>query len=188
MSFPRATVTHAELVNATKDGTIAVRLVGEPVALKYPKQGGPVGLINFQFNGKAYQYSIENPAIWQSLHKHDGHMVELFAAGAREEATLEIKDVAAPAAQLPPRRAPTPHDDAGPATPPAESTPKPFGRFSSMTYGRTINLGNYENFRLEMTVDINEQDDQGAAFATLVKTVDAKCATIRKTKEPSAPI
>lgn len=51
-----------------------------------------------------------------------------------------------------------------------------------MSYGRTVNLGNFESFRLDMTVEITAEDDPGTAFTTLIQTVDAKCDALKAKK------
>lgn len=56
-------------------------------------------------------------------------------------------------------------------------------KLKTITYGRTMNLGNYENFRLEMSIELEEGDDSNTAFETLTKSVDSKCEAIKTKKQ-----
>lgn len=177
MSFPKMTVTHAELRDATKDGPIAVRLVGEPIAVKYPSAGKPVAVMNFQFNAKAYQLSVENDAIAEYLKGRDGHMVEWVATGAKDSANLDIKEVAMPAAQLPPKREARVQEDA-PSEPEEPPIAPRIGRLRSILYGRTLKVRDYENFRLELEIELSDADDAKAAYKALIEAVDGKADAI----------
>lgn len=239
MSFPKMTVTHAELCDATKDGPITMRLVGEPVKAKYPVKGRFSAVQNFQFNNRAYQYQIPNDAICAVLEQHVGSMVSIQASGVGAEQAVEIEEVAAPAASLPPKQAqsrclvcgepqfdsptsgvtcknghggapamslpptqaarqqaaatqPDTHDSrvscehgrpigedcAGCAMVGDKPTPKRIGRMKSLIYGRTLKVRDYENFRLEIQIELSDGDDASTAYQTLLSTVDTKCDAI----------
>lgn len=44
-------------------------------------------------------------------------------------------------------------------------------KFKTITYQRVKNLGNYESERLELTVDLNDDDDTDDAIALLKQKV-----------------
>lgn len=58
-------------------------------------------------------------------------------------------------------------------------------RVSQISFGRTIKTAEYENFRLDMTMDLTEEDSDKEALATLVNKVDSACRKLVEYYNPS---
>ncbi len=58
-------------------------------------------------------------------------------------------------------------------------------KYQTITYQRVVNLGSYESKRLEMTMELNEQDDVAQCCRELINQVESTLGIETKTPKPT---
>lgn len=97
--FAKQTVYHSAIRDASP---ITVRIISEPTKSKFQRNGHDQYYVDFEIAGHKHNYICENDGVREGLRGLRNHMVELTAKGSQEDATMDIRDVAAPGTETPP--------------------------------------------------------------------------------------